>query len=79
MRLPRSLDVGRDGDMGRGRQKAKDAKIARQLKYTPHGTDLRELERELLGGDANSRPAAPVQEPVEEDPYARWIEDDDEE
>ena len=33
--------------MGRGRQKAKDAKIARELKYTNHGGDLRDLEREL--------------------------------
>lgn len=35
--------------MGRGRQKAKDAKIARQLKYANHGADLRDLERELIG------------------------------
>ena len=64
--------------MGRGRQKAKDAKIARQLKYTPHGTDLRELERELLSGDTPA--PAPAPEPAEDDsdPYARWIEDDDE-
>ena len=34
--------------MGRGRQKAKDAKIARQLKYAGSGTDLRALERELV-------------------------------
>jgi hypothetical protein len=63
--------------MGRGRQKAKDAKIARQLKYTPHGTDLRELERELLGGEANPRPVEPEAQEEEEDPYARWIEDED--
>jgi phage replication-related protein YjqB (UPF0714/DUF867 family) len=35
--------------MGRGRQRAKDAKIARQLKYAGAGTDLRALERELVG------------------------------
>ena len=61
--------------MGRGRQKAKDAKIARQLKYTPHGTDLRELERELLGGEANPTPVEPTVD-EDEDPYARWIDDE---
>lgn len=46
--------------MGRGRQKAKDAKIARQLKYADHGTDLRALERELVVG-------GPVPESVQVD------------
>ncbi len=57
--------------MGRGRQKAKDAKIARQLKYTDHSSDLRELERELI-----SRPSAPAQ-PSEDDRRDRWADDDD--
>ena len=34
--------------MGRGRQKAKDAKVARQLKYSGPGSDLKALERELI-------------------------------
>jgi hypothetical protein len=59
--------------MGRGRQKAKDAKIARELKYTPHGADLRELERELIHRDS----PRPVKVEVEEDPYARWADDED--
>ena len=59
--------------MGRGRQKAKDAKIARELKYTPHGADLRDLERELITGRS-----APVAEKREErDPYDRWSDDED--
>ena len=33
--------------MGRGRQKAKHTKVARQLKYFSPATDLSELEREL--------------------------------
>jgi len=61
--------------MGRGRQKAKDAKIARELKYTPHGADLRELERELIHSDS-PRPVK-VEVEVEEDPYARWADDED--
>ncbi len=36
--------------MGRGRAKAKQAKVARQLKYSGSGTDLDALRRELLGG-----------------------------
>ena len=57
--------------MGRGRQKAKDAKIARQLKYTNHGGDLRELERELIGGSA-----VPVEQP-EDEVKDRWADDED--
>lgn len=33
--------------MGRGRQKAKHTKVARQLKYYSPETDLSQLEREL--------------------------------
>lgn len=57
--------------MGRGRQKAKDAKIARQLKYTDHSSDLRELERELIGNSS-----VPVQQ-SEDDGHDRWSDDDD--
>lgn len=35
--------------MGRGRQKAKQTKVARNLKYFDPGTDLRALEAELAG------------------------------
>jgi len=48
--------------MGRGRQKAKHTKIARELKsYSPE-VDYSQLERELTG---HTR---------EEDPYARWAD-----
>lgn len=33
--------------MGRGRQKAKHTKVARELKYSTPNTDLSQLEREL--------------------------------
>jgi hypothetical protein len=59
--------------MGRGRQKAKDAKIARQLKYTNHGGDLRDLERELISG--GKAPTATSDE--SEDYRDRWAEDED--
>lgn len=35
--------------MGRGRQKAKHTKVARQLKYFSPDTNYSELERELTG------------------------------
>ncbi|MDE0571932.1 DUF3073 domain-containing protein [Demequina sp. B12] len=57
--------------MGRGRQKAKDAKIARQLKYSNHGADLRDLERELISPSNDSK------DDEREDTYDRWAEDDD--
>ena len=37
--------------MGRGRAKAKQTKVARELKYSSHGTDLERLQRELAGGE----------------------------
>ena len=36
--------------MGRGRAKAKQTKVARDLKYRTHETDLSALARELHGG-----------------------------
>ncbi|WP_084038901.1 DUF3073 family protein [Demequina sp. NBRC 110053] len=63
--------------MGRGRQKAKDAKIARQLKYSNHGADLRDLERELISGSAESSPsAASATDTDDRDTYDRWADDD---
>ena len=36
--------------MGRGRAKAKQTKVARELKYSSGGTDLDQLRAELAGG-----------------------------
>ncbi|MFE1950256.1 MULTISPECIES: DUF3073 domain-containing protein [Streptomyces] len=72
--------------MGRGRAKAKQTKVARQLKYSSGGTDLSRLANEL--GASTSNPVSnqpPNGEPFEdeeddEDPYARYADmyDDDE-
>ncbi len=43
--------------MGRGRAKAKQTKVARELKYRTHETDLGALARELHGGDASDEDA----------------------
>ena len=40
--------------MGRGRQKAKHTKVARELKYYSPSTNYSELERELSSNSRNS-------------------------
>src|SRR5919206_638920 len=71
--------------MGRGRAKAKQTKVARQLKYNSGGTDLSRLANEL-GASTSSQP--PNGEPFEDDEdedddlysrYADLYEDDDDE
>ncbi len=60
--------------MGRGRQKAKDAKVARQLKYSGPGSDLKALERELIvGGSAVAAVVSDDTDDDTDDEYAdRW-------
>jgi hypothetical protein len=57
--------------MGRGRAKAKQTKVARDLKYRTHETDFGALARELHGGPGDpggpSRPV-PVDDDLDEDP-----------
>lgn len=43
--------------MGRGRAKAKQTKVARDLKYRTHETDFDALARELHGDSKQSRPS----------------------
>lgn len=49
--------------MGRGRQKAKHTKVARELKYFSPDTNYSALERELSHSD--------------EPDYSKWIDEDD--
>ena len=63
--------------MGRGRQKAKQTKVARDLKYHESSFDPNALTQELRGIPVH-RPAPVVQEESEEDSlYAKYIVDDD--
>lgn len=55
--------------MGRGRAKAKQTKVARDLKYRTHETDFTSLAQELHGGE--SAPAT-RDEVVEPDEYDKW-------
>ena len=63
--------------MGRGRQKAKQTKVARELKYFSPDTDYDALQRELANGD--SRSAAPSADEDSrddfDDEYADWSAD----
>jgi hypothetical protein len=61
--------------MGRGRQKAKATKQAREMKYFSPGTDLSALERELVG----KRQHADTDEMEYEDPYADLYADEGDE
>ncbi len=56
--------------MGRGRQKAKNTKVARELKYFSPNTDLSALEKELAVAPANTG------EPDYEDKWADLYEDE---
>ncbi|RII12011.1 hypothetical protein DSC45_27335 [Streptomyces sp. YIM 130001] len=61
--------------MGRGRAKAKQTKVARQLKYSSGGTDLTRLANEL-GASTSSQPpnGEPLEDEVEDDPYAQYAD-----
>ena len=51
--------------MGRGRAKAKQQKVARELKYSSQGTDLDALQREL--GSSNGSSYSPSHDDDEDD------------
>jgi hypothetical protein len=51
--------------MGRGRAKAKQTKVARDLKYRTHETDFSQLAKELHGDDG---PAAEAEAEPDPDP-----------
>ena len=61
--------------MGRGRAKAKQTKVARELKYSSPQTDLKRLQQELSGtatDDSNQLDGDRADEPlVDEDDWRR--------
>lgn len=63
--------------MGRGRAKAKQTKVARQLKYNSGGTDLSRLAEELGASSTrpvNAEPAEDDDDEFEDDPYAQYAD-----
>lgn len=65
--------------MGRGRAKAKQTKVARDLKYRTFDTDFSSLERELRGERGDSPTEFEESDEIDEydDPYAEDDEDDE--
>ena len=57
--------------MGRGRAKAKQQKVARELKYNSHFTDLDSLQRELGTSDSGHHVSTDDQN-VADDDYDDW-------
>jgi hypothetical protein len=69
--------------MGRGRAKAKQTKVARQLKYSSGGTDLERLQAELAAERGTEPPFATADddeddEALVDDEYAQYSDDEDE-
>ena len=63
--------------MGRGRAKAKQTKVARELKYRSFGTDFTSLERELRSeGDGHQVPPAYADLTEEREPDSTAVRDD---
>ena len=64
--------------MGRGRQKAKQTKVARALKYDTGSTDLSALQAELAGARGSMPSGVGIGEDIPESDYSAWIDDDEE-
>jgi hypothetical protein len=66
--------------MGRGRQKAKQTKVARALKYYSPETNYHALEQELSGGGrtdlATEDRFGSEADNEYDNPYAGWVDDD---
>lgn len=68
--------------MGRGRQKAKHQKVARELKYHTSAMDISALERELSGDQVNHNGFGQDEDDDDDDdddPYAEYLDEDDDE
>ncbi|ATL65465.1 DUF3073 domain-containing protein [Nocardia terpenica] len=64
--------------MGRGRAKAKQTKVARELKYSSPSTDFASLQRELSGSSHNSQRSGVLSDEHDaNDSRSRWEEDED--
>ncbi|MEU7630845.1 DUF3073 domain-containing protein [Nocardia sp. NPDC049220] len=63
--------------MGRGRAKAKQTKVARELKYSSPSTDFTSLQRELSGSPNSQRSGGVLSDEHDaDDSLSRWDEDD---
>ena len=64
--------------MGRGRAKAKQTKVARELKYNSGNLDPERLKAELAGSAASSTTSSVLDDDEDDvdDPYAKDDKDD---
>ena len=62
--------------MGRGRQKAKQTKVARELKYFTPATDYRALEKELTSGQPSRERNGVDHLVAEDEDYSDWYRDE---
>ncbi len=58
--------------MGRGRAKAKQTKVARDLKYRSHETDFGALANELHGGESTPSREAEVEDTGDNDEWSDY-------
>ncbi len=63
--------------MGRGRAKAKQTRVARELKYSSPNTDLSALQKELAGSTPSYTAPPRATDDDDDDEYSdRWADDD---
>ena len=63
--------------MGRGRAKAKQTRVARELKYSSPNTDLSALQKELTGSPSSYTTPSVAKDDDEDDEYSdRWADED---
>jgi Protein of unknown function (DUF3073) len=63
--------------MGRGRAKAKQTRVARELKYSSPNTDLSALQKELAGSTPSYTAPPRATDDDDDDEYSdRWSGDD---
>jgi hypothetical protein len=60
--------------MGRGRAKAKQTKVARDLKYRTHETDFGALAQELHGGSDGASPDVGEVDPADLDKWGDYAD-----
>ena len=65
--------------MGRGRAKAKQTKVARDLKYNTGHTDLGALQAELSNSSFSGQEIDSEDEKYSDDPYAKYYDESEEE
>ena len=63
--------------MGRGRAKAKQTRVARELKYSSPNTDLSALQRELAGSPSSYTPHHAAAKDDDDEYTDRWADEAD--